>query len=148
MMRGRTMIMVMSLAMTTNPNMTHTSTRMSTGAYVRPRVSGFSRDVGVDANTRRMEAAAAAVVAVCCASGAQVWIDNINDNRQEVAAAAAATTVLSPQSPSAPKSSGGMNFPSQSAGDTTPLPFPLLHRPPPTPQWHRPRCRGRERCAD
>ena len=68
--------MVMSLA-TTNLNMTYTSTHMSTrkvtGAYVCPRVSDFSRVVGVDADTRRMEAAAAAV-AVRCASGAQVCV--------------------------------------------------------------------------
>jgi hypothetical protein len=52
MMRGRTMITVLSLATTTNPNMTHTSTHMNTslgtGAYVRPRVSGLSRDFIVD----------------------------------------------------------------------------------------------------
>jgi hypothetical protein len=70
------MTMMMSLA-TTNPNMTYTSTHMSTrkvtGAYVCPRVSGFSWVVGVDADTRRMEAAAAAV-AVRCASGAQVCV--------------------------------------------------------------------------
>ncbi len=53
------MITMMSLATTTNPNMTHTNTSMGAGAYVRPRVLGLSRDVGVDADTRRMEAAAA-----------------------------------------------------------------------------------------
>lgn len=58
------MITMMSLATTTNLNLTHTSrsTGMGTGAYVRPRVSGFSQDVGVDADTRRMEAAAAVAV--------------------------------------------------------------------------------------
>ena len=71
---------MMSLATTTNPNMTHTSTGIGVGAYVRPRVSGFSRDVGVDANTRHMEAAAAAVAAVRRASGAQVRINNIEGN--------------------------------------------------------------------
>jgi hypothetical protein len=72
------MITMMSLATTLNLNMTHTNTGMGmgTGAYVRPRVSGFSRDVGVDADTRRMEAAAAAVRRT---SGAQVRI-NIKDN--------------------------------------------------------------------
>jgi hypothetical protein len=79
-MRGRMMITMMSLAMTTNPNMTHTSTRMGTGAYVRPRVSGFSRDAGVDADIRRMEAAAAAVAAARRVSGAQVRINNIKAN--------------------------------------------------------------------
>jgi len=54
---------------------------MGAGAYVRPRVSGFSRDVGVDADTRSMEAAAAAVAAVRRASGARVRINNnIKDN--------------------------------------------------------------------
>jgi len=79
-MKGRTVITMMSLATTTNPNMTHTSTGMGAGAYVRPRVSGFSRDVGVDADTRRMEAAAAALAAVRRANGAQVRINNIKDN--------------------------------------------------------------------
>jgi hypothetical protein len=77
------MITMMSLATTTNLNLTHTSTStgMGTGAYVRPRVSGFSRDVGVDADTRRMEAAAAAVAAVRRASGAQVRINHIKDKK-------------------------------------------------------------------
>lgn len=72
------MITMMSLATTTNLNLTHTSTGtgMGTGAYVRPRVSGFSRDVGVDADTRRMEAAA-----VRRASGAQVRINHIKDKK-------------------------------------------------------------------
>ena len=74
------MTMVMSLA-TTNPNMTYMSTRKVTGAYVCPRVSGFSRIVGVDADTLGMEAAAA-TVALRCASGTQVCIQ-----LQEVAAA-------------------------------------------------------------
>jgi hypothetical protein len=50
---------------------------MGTGAYVPPWVLGFSQDVGVDADTRRMEAAAAAVRR---ASGAQVRTNNIKDN--------------------------------------------------------------------
>ena len=74
------MITMMSLATITNPNSTRTSKGMGAGAYVRPRVSGFSRDVGVDANTRRTEAAAAAAAAVRRASGAQVRINNIKDN--------------------------------------------------------------------
>ncbi len=57
---------VLSLATTTNPNMAHTSTYMGMGmgisAYVRPRVTDFSRD----ANNWRIEAALAAVVAVRC----------------------------------------------------------------------------------
>lgn len=75
------MITMMSLATTTNPNITHTnmsmSTSASTGAYARPRVLGFSRDVGVDVNTRHVEAAAAAVRR---ASGAQVRVNNIKYN--------------------------------------------------------------------
>jgi hypothetical protein len=81
-MRGKTMITMMSLATTTNLNMTHTSSRTGTGtgAYVRPRVSGFSRDVGVDADTQCMEAAAAAVAAVRRASGAQVRTNILKAN--------------------------------------------------------------------
>jgi len=52
---------------------------MGTGAYVRPRVSGFSRDIGVNADTRRMEAAAA----VRRASRAQVHIDSIKENNKK-----------------------------------------------------------------
>lgn len=76
------MMTMMSLATITNPNPnpTRTSKGIGAGAYVRPRVSGFSRDVGVDANTRRTEAAAAAVAAVRRASGAQVRINSIKDN--------------------------------------------------------------------
>jgi hypothetical protein len=83
------MITMMSLATTTNLSMTHTSTHtskgtgMGAGGYVRPRVSGFSRDVGVDADTRQMEAAAAAVAAVRRASGAQVRINHVKDNNKK-----------------------------------------------------------------
>ena len=67
-----------SLATTTNLNMSM-STGMGAGVYVRPRVSGFSRHVGVDANTRRTEVTAA-VAAVRRASEAQARIDNIKGN--------------------------------------------------------------------
>ncbi len=76
--------MMMSSATITNPiTRMSAATGMGTGAYVRPRVSGFSRDVGVDADTRSMEAAAAAVAAVRRASGAQVRINNTKDSSKK-----------------------------------------------------------------
>jgi hypothetical protein len=62
----------------------------------------FSRDVGVDVDTRHMEATAAAVVAVRCASGAQVCIDNDNDKKKQ------RQYLL--HNPIALESSGGRNF--------------------------------------
>jgi hypothetical protein len=71
---------MMTLATTTNTCMS-TTAGMGVGAYGRPPASGSSRDVGVDADTRCMEAAAAAVAAARRTSGVQVR-NRIKENKK------------------------------------------------------------------
>lgn len=143
-MRRRAMVTMMSLTMTTNPNMAHTSTHkgtsMGTGAYMRPRVSAFLQDIGMHADTLRMETAVEAVVVVRRMNRSQAHINNIKNNDKKQ------LQKYHLHNPRLHLNQTVAQTFRHSPPVTPLLPLlPLLHHPPSTPRWHRGRFHGRDR---